>query len=228
MVAATSRNGYRARPFGVGRRDPLTIGTMQVRKGITLAAVALATTAGCSLLSPVAAPVVPTFPPTTTAAPTNSPDTKPVLPSSCKDLLDGQQLDKALGLPLSAVVKTVVGQPSPSVGQTGRVSCSYGIPSAASTYALELSLTSYRDVPSAAARVPVNVEALRIPGVEPVPVTAGGMTGMYLALPDGPVLIASAGIYSVTVSLGPTSFSPDAAIGSAAAVAGMVLTNVRA
>lgn len=197
---------------------------------MTAVAVALTTaTAGCSLLSPVAAPVVPTFPVTTAPAPkAGATDAKPNLPSSCKDLIDGQQLDKALDLPLSAVVRTVVGQPSPSVGQTGRVSCRYGIPSPSNTYALEFSLTSYRDGPSAAARVPVNVEALRTPGVDPVPVTAGAMTGEYLALPDGPMLIASAGLYSITVSLGPTSFTPEAAIRSAAAVAGLALTSVRA
>jgi hypothetical protein len=200
-----------------------------MRAGVVMAVAAVAlTAAGCSLISPVAAPVVPTFPATTTTAAPASSGAKPVLPANCKDLIDGQQLDKALGLPLSAVVKTVVGQPSPSVGQTGRVSCSYGIPSAAHTYALELSLTSYRDPSAAAARVPVNVDALRTPGVEPLPIPIGGMTGMYLALRDGPMLIASSGIYSVTVTLGPTSFSPKAAIGSAAAVAGMVLTNVRA
>jgi len=50
---------------------------------------------------------------------------------------------------------------------------------------------------------------------------------MYLPLPDGPFLIASTGIYSVSVTLGPTSFTPDKAPATAAEVAAMVLTRVR-
>lgn len=199
---------------------------MRVGLAAGIAAIALSA-AGCALVSPVAAPVVPTFPATTTTAAPNSGAARPELPTRCQDLIDGAQLDNALGLPLSAVVKTTVGQPSPSVGLTGRVSCSYGLPSPSGGYALELSLTTYRDAASAAARVPVNVEALTVPGMNPVPVTIGALSGFYLALPDGPLLIASAGIYSLTVSLGPTSFSPNEALSRAGTVAGMVLTSVR-
>lgn len=129
---------------------------------------------------------------------------------------------------MSVVVQTMIGQPSPAVGLTGRVSCRYGIPSPSGGYALDLSVTSYRDDVAAAARIPLNVEALRTPGINPVPVTVGQLAGMYLPLTDGPLLIASAGIYSVTITLGPTSFAPDEALSRAEAVAGMVLSGVRA
>ena len=183
-------------------------------------------TGGCSLLAPAAPAVVPTFSAaTTTPAPVVP--VKPGLPTSCKDLLNGQQLDAVLGLPLSGVVRTVRGQPSPSVGLTGRVTCSYGIPSPSGGYALQLSAETYRDDAAAAARIPVNVDALRTPGVNPIPITIGRMTAMYLPLPDGPFLIASTGIYAVSVTLGPTSFTPDQAPATAAEVAAMVLTRVR-
>jgi len=185
--------------------------------------------AGCSLGAPVAAPpVVPTFPRTTTTAPSTAPARQPGLPTTCQDLIDGKRLDTTLGLPLSVVVRTVLGQPSPVVGLTGRITCSYGIPSPTGGYALQVSATSYRDEAAAAARVPVNVEALRTPGVNPIPIAVGQTTGMYLALPDGPVLLASAGTYSVTLTLGPTSFSPEQAPARAAAVAELVLSQVRA
>jgi len=145
-----------------------------------------------------------------------------------QDLIDGKRLDATLGLPLSVVVCTVLGQPSPVVGGVGRITCSYGIPSPTGGYALQVSATSYRDEAAAAARVPVNVEALRTPGVNPIPIAVGQTTGMYLALPDGPVLLASAGTYSVTLTLGPTSFSPEQAPARAAAVAELVLSQVRA
>ncbi len=172
--------------------------------------------AGCSLGAPVAAPpVVPTFPRTTTTAPSTAPARQPGLPTTCQDLIDGKRLDTTLGLPLSVVVRTVLGQPSPVVGLTGRITCSYGIPSPTGGYALQVSATSYRDEAAAAARVPV-------------PIAVGQTTGMYLALPDGPVLLASAGTYSVTLTLGPTSFSPEQAPARAAAVAELVLSQVRA
>jgi len=169
---------------------------------------------------------VPTFS-TATTTPAPVVPVKAGLPTSCKDLLNGQQLDAVLGLPLSGVVRTVRGQPSPSVGLTGRVTCSYGIPSPSGGYALQLSAETYRDDAAAAARIPVNVDALRTPGVNPIPITIGRMTAMYLPLPDGPFLIASTGIYAVSVTLGPTSFTPDQAPATAAEVAAMVLTRVR-
>lgn len=200
-----------------------------MRAGVVagVAAVALMA-AGCSLVTPVAEPVVPTFPATTTTAAPPPAPVKAGLPKNCNDLIEGKQLDDAVGLPLSGVVRTVIGQPSPSVGLIGRVSCSFGIPSPSGGYALELSLTSYRDEEAAAARVPINVEALRTPGVDPLPIKIGRMTAMYLPLRDGPMLIGSTGVYSITVILGPTSFSPDEAPARAAAVAGMALSGVRA
>jgi len=183
-------------------------------------------TGGCSLLAPAAPAVVPTFS-TATTTPAPVVPVKAGLPTSCKDLLNGQQLDAVLGLPLSGVVRTVRGQPSPSVGLTGKVTCSYGNPSPSGGYALQLSAETYRDDAAAAARIPVNVDALRTPGVNPIPITIGRMTAMYLPLPDGPFLIASTGIYSVSVTLGPTSFTPDKAPATAAEVAAMVLTRVR-
>jgi len=201
------------------------VGYMRSAVVVWCAAVGLVT-GGCSLLAPVAPAIVPTFSAaTTTPAPVVP--VKAGLPTSCKNLLNGQQLDAALGLPLSGVVRTVRGQPSPSVGLTGRVTCSYGIPSPSGGYALQLSAETYRDDPAAAARIPVNVDALRTPGVNPAPITIGPTTALYLPLPDGPFLIASTGIYAVSVTLGPTSFSPDRAPATAAEVAALVLTRVR-
>ena len=181
---------------------------------------------GCSLLSPPAPAVVPTFPATTTTPPSVV-AVKAGLPTSCKDLLNGQQLDAVVGLPLSGVVRTVLGQPSPSVGLTGRLTCSYGIPAPSGGYALQVSAETYRDDAAAAARIPVNADALRSPGVDPLPIKIGPTTAMYLPLRDGPFLITSAGIYSVSVTLGPTSFDPAKAPAIAAAVAALVLTRVR-
>jgi len=81
--------------------------------------------AGRSLGAPVAAPlVVPTFPRTTTTAPSTAPANQPGLPTTCQDLIDGKPLDATLGLSLSVVVRIVLGQPSPAVGLTGRITCS--------------------------------------------------------------------------------------------------------
>ncbi len=206
-------------------RNAFTLGNVRLAAVVGCAAIAVLT-GSCSLLAPVAPAVVPTFSATTTT-PAPVVPVKAGLPTRCKDLLNGQQLDAVLGLPLSGVVRTVLGQPSPSVGLNGRITCSYGIPSPSGGYALQLSAETYRDDAAAAARTPVNVDALRAPGVNPIPITIGPTTAMYLPLPDGPFLIASTGIYAVSVTLGPTSFTPDKAPAAAAEVAAMVLTRVR-
>lgn len=79
----------------------------------------------------------------------------------------GPVLDNALQVPLSAPVSSIIGQPSPAVGMTGRLSCRYGIASSPGGYAVELSITSYRDAAAAAARVGVTVDALRTHGFSP-------------------------------------------------------------
>ncbi len=120
------------------------------------------------------------------------------------------------------------GTTQPLVGLTGRLTCSYGIPSPSGGCALQLSAETYRDdAAAAAARIPENVDALRSPGTDPTPIKIGPTTAMYLPLREGPYLIASTGIYSVPVTLGPTSFTPDKAPATAAAVAALVLTRVR-
>ncbi len=65
-----------------------------------------------------------------------------------------------------------------------------------------------RDATAAATRIPVNVDALRTPAANPIPIAIGRKTAIYPPLPDGPFLIASTGIYAVSVTLGPTSFTP--------------------
>ena len=51
-------------------------------------------------------------------------------------------------------------------------------PSPSGSYALQLSAETYRDDAAAAARIPVNVDALRAPGVNPIPITIGRTTAI--------------------------------------------------
>jgi hypothetical protein len=134
-------------------------------------------------------------------------------------------LDNALQVPLSAAVSSTIGQPSPAVGMTGRLSCRYGIASSPGGYAVELSITSYRDAAAAAARVGVTVDALRTPGFSPAaPLTDGTAQDANLPWRDGPLLIESAGINFVTVTVGPTTFAPGEALPHAAAAANPLVT----
>ncbi len=73
----------------------------------------------------------------------------------------------------------------------------------------------------------MNIDALRTPGITPLPIRIGQTDAMYLPLPDGPYLIVSAGVHSVTVTFGPTSFTPAEAPVRAAAVAGLVRATMR-
>ncbi len=89
-----------------------------------------------------------------------------------------------------------------------RVTCSYGIPAPSGGYALQVSAETYCDDAAAAARIPVNVDALRSPETDPIPIKIGPSTAMYLPLHDGPYLIASTGIYSVSVTSAPPASTP--------------------
>jgi hypothetical protein len=113
------------------------------------------TTATACASAPVSVPV-PTFDPvapsSTSAAPTESPDSR--LPADCAQLLGADELAALFGLPLDTVlVRTVQGTPSPSVGRRERLTCTYTVgPAAPSPQGVVLRLTAGAFDDTAAAR----------------------------------------------------------------------------
>lgn len=193
-----------------------------IGRRVALIAVIVAV-AGCSRPPAAAPPVfVPTIAPpssTTAAAPTS---TAPILPANCGAMVPGDQLNAVVGVPISAVINVIIGAPEPNIGRTGRITCRYGTP-VAGVYPLEISLNSYGNAQQAVERVTVTVTAAERRGVGSSMIAAGGVDGRYLPLPEGGLVVASSGIYSVAVSVAPNVLPPDQVPARAGSVAGIVL-----
>lgn len=89
---------------------------------------ALALLAGCTNAA-APGPSLPTFPasgPGSASAAASTVHDAGVVPDDCSRILPVGELVAVLGMPLdSAVVRTVVGVPAPSVGRTERMDCTY-------------------------------------------------------------------------------------------------------
>lgn len=170
---------------------------------------------------PVVLPTVSS--PSTTAAPATTGTTAaPVLPVNCAMMIPGNQLDAAVGVPVSAVLNLVIGEAVPDIGRTGRTTCRYGVP-VGSTYPVEISLSSYTSVQQAKARVTVTITDAEQQGVGSTTVPAGGVDATYIPFPSGGLVVASSGTYSVAVSLAKTLIPAAQVAVRAGSVAGIVL-----
>jgi hypothetical protein len=83
--------------------------------------------AGCG--APPAPTGLPSFPEAASATTAATQPAYPgVVPDDCVRLMTPADLGALLGLPLGSVsVRTIVGVPAPSVGQTERIDCTYGL-----------------------------------------------------------------------------------------------------
>lgn len=91
----------------------------------TLASVVLSAVAGCGN-GDVDNEPIPTFSSAVNSAPSDRTARETLLPTECADALSAEQMAALLGQPLDGVaVRTVIGQPAPSVGQLERVTCRY-------------------------------------------------------------------------------------------------------
>lgn len=177
--------------------------------------------AGCTR-APVADPpvVVPTVPPPpTTVAPTTT--AAMAVPTSCAEVIPGDQLDVILGRRWSTKVNVIIGVPVPDIGRTGQITCRYGAP-ANGDYPVEVSVNSYTTAAEASQRIEVTVAAAERQGIGSRRIPAGGADGLYVPYPSGGTVLASSGIFSVAVTLGPGSV-PDTGDVRSAKLAGVVL-----
>ena len=141
---------------------------MLLRVAVPLALVGLLA-AGCSGGDDNAAAPA-TSPPAGSAtsgapAPTPSPSPTPALPEGCDALLPFTDLDQALGRPLFGETVYIKGVAQPSIGRTGRVTCRFGLGRGGRGVApVEVGVSTYKDVGSAADRVQATVAELRQQG----------------------------------------------------------------
>ena len=100
---------------------------------------------------------------TVSASPSPSPTL--ALPAGCDALLPFTDLDQALGRPLFGETVYIKGVPQPAIGRTGRVTCRYGLTRGGRGVApVEVGVSTYKDVGSAADRVQDTVAQLRREG----------------------------------------------------------------
>ena len=108
--------------------------------------------AGCG--APPAPTGLPSFPEAaaSSAAAATQPTYPGVVPDDCTRLMSPADLGAVLGLPLGSVsVRTIIGLPAPSVGQTERIDCTYQLAPAAQPL-LSVRAMAYTDDASARAQ----------------------------------------------------------------------------
>ncbi len=167
---------------------------------------------GCTSGSPAPEPTVPAFTSSTDAstssvAPTS---TGPRLPLECGALLNSQNVDLALGVPLVGRVRSIVGVPEPTISRLERLTCQYGLPEVpppagqpAPPIPLEVSVSVYADEAAATERVGETVQSERGRGAAPTTVSVGPVQGTVLVTTDRRLLVASSGVHTVAVTLAP-------------------------
>jgi len=127
-----------------------------------------------------------------------------LVPTDCTELLAGSpDVSALLGQPLGSVsTRTVIGQPSPSVGQLERVTCGY-ILDGRDAPGLVLTVAAFTDPDSANAQRERNTAAERTDTRTLERPALGGVSATLLREPGRDLLLASYGRYTVTASIGP-------------------------
>jgi hypothetical protein len=188
---------------------------------------------GCSSGgAPEPEPTVPTFvSPTTAASSTATTSAGPSLPAECGALLNSQNVDLALGVPLVGRVRSIVGVPEPAIKRLERVTCQYGLPEAPPPAGqpvpvpLEISVSVYADEASATERVADTVQSERDRGAAPTTVPVGPAEGTVLVTADRRLLVASSGVHTVAVTILP-GIVDDRVAAVLADIGGRVLTTI--
>ena len=188
---------------------------------------------GCASGSPAPEPTVPAFSSSATATSSAAPtSTGPRLPANCGAVLNSQNVDLALGVPLVGRVRSIVGVPEPKISRLERLTCQYGLPEVpppagqpAPPIPLEVSVSVYADEASATERVGETVQSERANGAAPTTVAVGPVEGTVLVTADRRLLVASSGVHTVAVTLAP-GLVDDRVAAVLADLGGRVLTTV--
>lgn len=146
----------------------------------------------------------------TSVTPTPSPTRLTQLPGTCDDLLPAAAVDTALGRSLGGRTAFVVGLPEKDIGRLSYLNCRYGLPAgsaAASAVAkAEIGVSLYKDVQSAAARIPATVDDYVAHGANSSTVQVDGQQATILTGGAGagytdPTIVVASGQRTVAVSV---------------------------
>ena len=180
---------------------------MRLRLAVPLVLVAAVGVAAAGCTSDDAPPSAAPPAPATTASgsvepgvPTASPTA--ALPAGCDLLLPFTDLDRALGRPLFGESAFVKGVAQPSIGRTGRVTCRYGLARGGrGTAPVEVGVSTYKDVESAAERVQATVSDQRGQGATQSEVTIAGTPATVLGGRTAVLVVLAQGSRTVAVTV---------------------------
>ncbi|HSV66838.1 MAG TPA: hypothetical protein VLJ59_13130 [Mycobacteriales bacterium] len=125
------------------------------------------------------------------------------LPDTCADVLTLDELDKVVGHTVPGRSVYILGKDEPKIHRTGRVTCRYGVHKLGRTTVVpvEVGLSAYSDVGSAADRIRVTVADQRTHGATPVDVSLGGTPGTVLLNPATALLVFVTGQRTAAISI---------------------------
>jgi hypothetical protein len=154
-----------------------------------------------ALTSPI---TLPSFATGDIATPETAPGRTTLLPTDCAELLVGSpDMSALLGQPLGTVgTRSVVGQPSPSVGQLERLTCSYSVPGQGAP-ALMLTAAGFTDPDAAAEQRGRNVAAESQDTQASRQVELGGAKATLLTEPSRTLLLVDFDRYTLSASIAP-------------------------
>jgi len=154
-----------------------------------------------ALTSPI---TLPSFAIGDITTPEMAPGRTTLLPTDCAELLVGSpDMSALLGQPLGTVgTRSVVGQPSPSVGQLERLTCSYSVPGQGAP-ALMLTAAGFTDPDAAAEQRGRNVAAESPDTQASRQVELGGAKATLLTEPSRTLLLVDFDRYTLSASIAP-------------------------
>lgn len=161
-----------------------------------LAAVLLASGCGGGGKSKGTPPPSPDASVTETETPSATPaddSAQPILPAGCNELLAREAVDTALGERVNGKVTFLNAAPLPSAGRTGRVTCGFGVTTAAdgtdTEPLVEVSYITYTDAATASSRVDLTVTNDQKAGATVTDVDVDGNPGFVLTSEKASVLV---------------------------------------
>ncbi|HYU86443.1 MAG TPA: hypothetical protein VEK80_16690 [Kribbellaceae bacterium] len=125
------------------------------------------------------------------------------LPDGCGEVLSLDEIDSAVGRPVSGQTIYIKGKAEPKINRIGRVTCRYGVRKVGNrtVVPLEVGVSSYSDEGSATSRIEFTVNDQRSHGATPIEVTLGDTKGTALLAAASALLIFAKGTTTVAISI---------------------------
>jgi hypothetical protein len=135
--------------------------------------------------------------------PPSSPSATVALPASCPDVLTLDDLDKVIGHVIAGQSVYIKGRSEPKINRTGRITCRYGVRKVGHTVhvPIDVGISAYSDVGSAADRVQYTISQQRSGGATPSDVTLAGTRATALVAAGSALLVFAKNAETAAISV---------------------------